>query len=82
MPVDPYPAPPPLEEFSSFRIPDGREWVPSADWDTHDNGCVAIAAHPAGWVAVADTKNPATAPLVFNEKEWAAFTAFIRSGSE
>ncbi len=79
MPVDSYPTPPPLAEFSDFHIPDGRVWTRSDDWDTHDGGCVAVATHRDGWVAVADTKNPGAQPLIFNASEWADFTSAIRA---
>ncbi|WP_412538590.1 DUF397 domain-containing protein [Longispora sp. K20-0274] len=73
-----YPAPPPLDAFGPFRIPDGREWrFGDLDHPTHDNGCVAMAEHPDGWVAVADTKNPLKEPHIYNEREWAAFCAVI-----
>jgi hypothetical protein len=75
------PSPPPLEEFGDFHIPDGRVWIPGPGWRTRDNGCVAVAKHPSGWVAVADTKDPhtATKPLCYTNMEWETFTAAVRA---
>ena len=76
-----YPEPPALDTFGSFTIPDGRTWTFGDDeHGTHDNGCIAVAFHPDGWVAVADTKNPHTPPLIYNAGEWANFQAAVREG--
>lgn len=80
--------PPELAEFSPFRVPSGRVWnqaatslSPGGD-DTNDGGCVAVAHHPSGWVALADTKLDLRdqKPLLFLPAEWHQFTEAVRDG--
>lgn len=92
MPVDPHTTPhltaPDIGEFHQFRTPAGRTWnlratplAPGGE-NTNDQGCVAVAHHPDGWVMIADTKRDldAQVPLVFLPAEWRDFTAAIREG--
>jgi hypothetical protein len=79
---------PNLHEFDEFRTPSGRVWDQAATPlsqggdETNDQGCVAVAHHSAGWVALADTKVDLAdqAPLVFLPNEWAQFTDAVRDG--
>jgi Domain of unknown function (DUF397) len=50
--------------------------------ETADQGCVAVAHHPDGWVALADTKIDLAgqAPLMFLPEEWRRFTDAVRAG--
>jgi hypothetical protein len=81
-------SPPVLTEFGAFRTPSGRVWnltaTPLAEGgdETNDQGCVAVARHPTGWVALADTKIDlhAQTPLVFLPTEWRRFTEAVRDG--
>ncbi|MDF5751247.1 DUF397 domain-containing protein [Spongiactinospora sp. TRM90649] len=43
-------------------------------------GCVEVATNISGIVAVRDSKNPGTAPLVFTPHEWACFLDGARGG--
>jgi hypothetical protein len=79
---------PNLHEFDEFRTPSGQVWdhaatplAPGGD-ETNDQGCVAVAHHPTGWVALADTKVDLAdqTPLVFLPKEWQQFTDAVRDG--
>lgn len=79
---------PDLAEFGAFRTTGGRVWnrtatplSPGGD-QTNDQGCVAVAHHPNGWVALADTKIDLAAqkPLVFLPNEWCQFTEAVRAG--
>lgn len=82
MPIE-YPPPPPLTEFAPYKVPGGRVWDPNnRQWDTRDNGCVAVSMHASGYVALADTKVPVTAacPLIFTGDEWDNFLAEILAG--
>ena len=79
---------PNLDEFGAFRTPSGRVWnlaatpLSTGGDDTNDQGCVAVAHHPTGWVALADTKVDLAdqTPLVFLPKEWQQFTDAVRDG--
>ena len=78
---------PRLEKFGAFHLPSGRVWNLSAtplsgDDGTADQGCVAVAHHADGWVALADTKIDLSgqAPLIFMAAEWLQFTDAIREG--
>jgi hypothetical protein len=79
---------PALGKFVEFRVPSGSLWnlaatplSPGGD-QTNDQGCVAVAHHPDGWVALADTKIDLAdqKPLVFLPREWQQFTEAIRDG--
>jgi hypothetical protein len=79
---------PELAEFGAFLTPSGRLWnmaatplSPGGD-ETNDQGCVAVAHHPSGWVALADTKIDLgdQTPLVFLPAEWRRFTEAVREG--
>lgn len=73
MPVQ-HPAPPSIEEFTNFTTPSGKIWRRQLDWDTRDDGCVAIAySDCGGWIALADTKDPKSPVLFFTINEWEAF---------
>jgi hypothetical protein len=79
---------PSLDEFAAFRTPNGRVWnraatpLSAGDDGTNDQGCVAVAHHPAGWVALADTKMDLDdqKPLVFLPAEWRQFADAVRDG--
>jgi nuclear transport factor 2 (NTF2) superfamily protein len=67
--------PPSIATFSAFRTPSGKVWQREVEWDTRDDGCVAIAySDCGGWVALADTKDPQSPTLFFTKKEWDDFT--------
>jgi hypothetical protein len=77
-----------MTEFGAFHTPNGRVWnltatplSPGGD-GTNDQGCVAVARHPSGWVALADTKVDlgAQTPLLFMPTEWRRFTEAVREG--
>jgi len=79
---------PDLADFGAFRTPSGRVWnltatplSPGGD-QTNDQGCVAVARHASGWVALADTKTDLTAqtPLMFLPAEWEQFVTAVREG--
>ncbi|MBN1171234.1 MAG: DUF397 domain-containing protein [Micromonosporaceae bacterium] len=60
---------PPIISFINWR----------KDNSSHDTGCVEIADGPEGWVAVRDSKDAGTGPVLrFNATEWAAFIRGIR----
>lgn len=79
---------PNLEEFGEFRTPSGRPWnltatpLSGGGDGTNDQGCVAVAHHPNGWVALADTKVDLAdqAPLLFLPEEWRQFVDAVRDG--
>jgi hypothetical protein len=79
---------PSLDEFDRFHTPSGRVWNLAATplspggEETADQGCVAVAHHPDGWVALADTKIDLAgqAPLMFLPEEWRRFTDAVRAG--
>ncbi len=79
---------PSLDEFGEFRTPNGRAWnlaatpLSAGGDETNDQGCVAVARHPTGWVALADTKVDLAdqTPLVFLPNEWRQFTDAVRDG--
>jgi hypothetical protein len=82
------PSVPSPDEFGEFRTPRGRIWnlnatplSPGGD-STNDQGCVAVAHHPDGRVAVADTKLDLAdqKPLVFLPAEWLDFVDAVRDG--
>jgi len=79
---------PDLAQFGAFRTPSGRVWnltatpLSAGRDETNDQGCVAVAHHPSGWVALADTKIDlhVQAPLLFRPTEWRRFTEAVRDG--
>jgi hypothetical protein len=82
------PNPPDLDGFGSFVTPAGQAWNLTATalsgdgTGTNDQGCVAVAHHPDGRVALADTKQALAdqTPMVFLAEEWSQFTQAVRDG--
>ena len=59
-------------EFSDAR------WIRSRYCST--DGCVEVTHLPGGVVAIRDSKDVTKAPHVFDQQEWQAFIAGVRSG--
>ncbi len=49
-------------------------------YSSANNECVEVTRHPAGGVAVRDSKNPGGPKLFFTAAQWHAFTAQVKNG--
>lgn len=62
-------SPPPVDLFTEWRS------------NTGEGNCVEIAHGPEGWIAVRDSKDDETGPVLrFTAGEWTAFTTGILTG--
>ncbi|WP_219413394.1 DUF397 domain-containing protein [Pseudonocardia nigra] len=63
-------------------VPPGLEWRKSSfsQGNGGGDGCVEVAFHPDGGVAVRDTKDRSLAPHRYTAAEWDAFVAGVRAG--
>jgi hypothetical protein len=61
-----------------MQLPEFTNWHKSTTSD--DGGCVEIA-YADGIIGVRDSKDPDGPKLMFNQREWTAFTQGIRDGS-
>jgi len=55
-------------------------WRKASYSGNNGGGCVEVALHPAGAVAVRDSKDPDGPKLVLTPSNWRAFTRQIKDG--
>jgi hypothetical protein len=59
---------------------DDFTWRKSSYSGSNGGGCVEVAGHLTGAVAVRDSKDPGGPVLAFRPDDWRVFTAAIKAG--